>query len=180
MTKTASDHEYTPFMKTQPGKRSGKTRRASSLLGRAMSPALRRQGFAASEVVSRWPHIVGPVLAANCLPERLAYSAGENSDGTLHVRVAGAFAIELQHLEPLVIEKINTYYGYRAVGRLKITQGPLPARPGPRKRPASVLDPAQTTEIETAVADTHDDRLRESLTALGRAVFDRATNRSRE
>jgi hypothetical protein len=37
--------------------------------------------------------------------------------GTLTVRVEGAFALELQHLGPLVIERINRHYGWACVGR---------------------------------------------------------------
>ncbi len=56
----------------------------------------------------------------------------------LTVKVEGAFALELQHLAPQVIDRVNRYIGWRCVGRIALSQGPVrkgePARP--RRRPA--------------------------------------------
>lgn len=168
------------MVKSNTTKRTGGSRKASSYLNKLLSPALRRRGFAETEVISRWPEIVGSMLAANCAPERLVFRRGENTEGTLHVRAGGAIAVELQHLEPLVIEKINTYYGYRAVGRLQILQGPLPERGRTKKPPPALLDAAQEAEIEKSVAGTRDSPLRESLAALGRSIFADPSNRTKE
>lgn len=151
-------------------RRGGGARRAASVAGKVLGPALRRQGFAQSEIVSRWPEIVGTVLAACSVPERLAFPDRGNAEGTLHIRVDGAFAIELQHLEPLVIEKINRFYGYRAVARLWITQGPLPRRRATARVPLRPLGEDEEREIEEAVAGTRNDDLKQALAALGRAV----------
>jgi hypothetical protein len=94
---------------------------------------LGRRGLAEGSLVTDWVSVVGPMIAERSLPLRLQFSGGERSDGTLHVRVSGALALELQHLEPQVLERINGYFGYRAVGRLRIHQGPVPpGRPAPQ------------------------------------------------
>src|SRR5512144_3159687 len=85
-------------------------------------PMLGRRGFAGGRVVAEWGSIVGEHLAARSLPERVTRPADGRGGGTLHVRVAsGALAVELQHVEPVIIERINTYFGYRAVARLRLT-----------------------------------------------------------
>lgn len=151
-------------------RRGGGVRRAGSVAGKVLGPALRRQGFAQSEIISRWPEIVGAVLAACSVPERLAFPDRTNAEGTLHIRVDGAFAIELQHLEPLVIEKINRFYGYRAVARLRITQGPLPRRRGSARAAPRPLGEDEEREIAEVVAGTRNSDLKQALVALGRAV----------
>ncbi len=151
-------------------RRGGGTRRVASIAGKVLGPALRRQGFAQSEIISRWPEIVGPVLAACSVPEQLAFADRTNAEGTLHIRVDGAFAIELQHLEPLVIEKINRFYGYRAVARLWITQGPLPRRRGTVRAALRPLGEDEEREIAEVVAGTRNSDLKQALAALGRAV----------
>ena len=161
-------------------KRGGAARRAGSMISRVLDPALRRQGFAEIEVVSRWQTIVGPVLAARCLPERIVFPRGDNTGGTLHIRADGAFALELQHFAPVVIDKINTFYGYRAVERLKITQGPLPEPRTPRRAEIRPLDAAGEAEVAEAVAATRDAGLRQSLAALGRNVIGEKTGRREE
>jgi hypothetical protein len=51
--------------------------------------------------------------------------------GTLKLRVARHRALELQHRAPLVIERINLFFGRDAVTRLALIQGPLPLAPLP-------------------------------------------------
>ena len=130
-------------------------------------PALTKRAFAArglhaATVVTDWPAIVGAALARYSAPERL------KADGTLVVRVAhAAAALELQHLEPVVLDRIATYFGFRAASRLALRQGPLPARPEPaRLRPRAPLSgPALG-----AVAEVEDADLRQALARLGAAV----------
>src|SRR5215468_12039692 len=86
--------------------------------------AKRGSGFAA--IVTEWAQIVGPELAAASVPERLT-----GSTGVLLLRVEGAAAVELQHLAPLLVERINTFLGRPAVTRLKLVRAPLPRPPEP-------------------------------------------------
>ncbi len=144
----------------------------AATLSRITDTALRKKGFAQTAVITNWAEIVGPELADYTAPQKLAFPRGGRSDGTLHVRVAGALAIELQHLEPIVLERINTYFGYRAVARLALEQGPLPPRRDTARRaPAPALDAAEENAIEGTVSGIEDDRLRHALSALGRAVM---------
>lgn len=144
----------------------------AAMLSRITGAALRKRGFAESAVVTNWAEIIGPELAADTAPQKLAFPRGGRSGGTLHVRVVGALATELQHLEPLVIERINTYFGYRAVARLALVQGPLPARrDAARRTPQAPLDAAEERSIENTVSDIEDDSLRRALAGLGRSVM---------
>src|SRR5215475_13317525 len=97
---------------------------------------LGRHGLAEGGLVTDWAAIVGQTIAERSLPLRLSFTGGERREGTLHVRVSGALALELQHLEPQVVERINGYFGYRAVARLRIHQGPVPNLSEPRRPPA--------------------------------------------
>ena len=114
-------------------RRGGGLRRLPDLLGKVLDPASRRRGLAEVGVLTDWPSIVGADLAARCQPVKLTGS-GERG-GTLHVHVAGAAALELQHSEPQLLERINGYFGYRAVARLRLIQAPL-ARPRRARPPA--------------------------------------------
>ncbi len=158
-------------------------RALAAAVAKVAKPALRRRGLAAGRVVADWPEIVGAELAAQCLPERLVSGGpehgatghgGSKQGGVLHIRVAGPLATELQHLEPLVVEKINTYFGYRAVDRLRLIQGPMPKRP-PRPAPAqpardSAMGEASRAEIDARLGTMADGALRAALGRLGRAV----------
>lgn len=84
---------------------------------------LGQNGFVEISLLKDWHSIVGENLAQNSLPERIEYKKGERSNGTLVLSVtAGAFALEISHLTPIIIKKINTYFGYAAVQNIKIIQ----------------------------------------------------------
>ena len=145
----------------------------AALTAKAARIAFARKGFGAAEILTRWAAIVGPTVAAHAVPERLMFPPGQRVDGTLHVTVApGGFATELQHLEPLVLERINGFFGYRAVARLRLHQRPLPLPPRDRRRkPPAPLSPAENEHLDNAVGGIRDERLRDALSALGREIL---------
>ncbi|MEE8548125.1 MAG: DUF721 domain-containing protein [Alphaproteobacteria bacterium] len=157
-------------------RRSG-MRALGAAVARITAPAFRRRGFAEAGILTDWPHIVGSQLASQTEPERLSFARGTRVDGTLQVRVSGAWATELQHLAPQVIERVNSYFGYRAVDRLAILQAPLShaeaeptetsKRPGDREHGDS--EPA----LDSGASNVENAELRSALISLGAAVKDR-------
>ena len=138
-------------------------------------PMLGRRGFAGSRVIAEWPSIVGEHLAARSLPERVTRPADGRGSGTLQVRVAsGALAVELQHLEPLIVERINTYFGYQAVARLKLVHGPLPECRIERA-PPRILAPADEATVEALASEIDDPTLRQAIRDLGKRLFARTS-----
>jgi hypothetical protein len=118
-------------------------RRASAALSRLLtgllSPAARARGFAAVGVIEEWPKVVGAGLARRCHPVRLEFRRGTTTGGTLLLQASGGAALELQHCSPQLIERVNDYFGFPAVARLRLVQMPL--RPSPAA--AGPADPAQ-------------------------------------
>jgi hypothetical protein len=141
---------------------------------RLTRPLFARRGFAGGAIVRDWATIVGPALATHTLPERILYPDRGRSDGTLHLRVAnGALAMEIQHLAPVLIERINGYFGYSAVAQIKVFQRPLPERPPAPPPAVRPLIPAEERRLSGSLAPVGDDDLRQALEALGRAVLGR-------
>jgi hypothetical protein len=141
-----------------------------SALAKLTRPVYKRRGFARADVLARWSAIVGEALAATSCPEKLSFPSGSGAGATLQVRVASGFALELQHLAPLVVERINTYYGYQAVARLKLVQGPLPRRTVTRQRAVRPLDPSDEATLARQIAGQPDAEVRAALQALGRSL----------
>lgn len=129
-----------------------------------------KAGFSVVEVVTHWDEIVGPDLAPRTLPLRLQWARGEETgSATLVVRVEGAYAIELQYAAGVVVERINSYFGWRCVGRIALRQGPVPAR---RVRPALPPPPdgASVTAVRAEIGRFEDEALASSLARLGALV----------
>lgn len=151
-------------------RRGGGLRRLPDLLTRLLDPVARRRGLAEARLLNDWPTIVGPHLAARCQPVRLS-GGRDGAGGVLWVHVSGASALELQHSEPQVVERINAHFGHRAVARLALRQAPLPRRAEPLPAPPATPPSAERLKaIEADVAAIEDPELRAALASLGRAL----------
>jgi hypothetical protein len=131
--------------------------------------AMRKRGFGEYRLLNEWEKIVGPALAAHSAPLKLSFARGSKTDGVLQVQVAPMMALEFQHLQPLILDRIAAYFGYRAVGRMALVQSPLafaqkPQEPMPARRR---LAPA----LEPMLSECEDELLRESLHALAKTLF---------
>jgi hypothetical protein len=140
-------------------------RAIAALLPALTRPAFRRHGAATAHVLADWAAIVGPALAAITEPRRL-------SAGTLTIACSGPVALELQHLAPELMARINTHLGAEPVQRLRFTQtaaraaAPVGTIPPP--------SPAVLRAAETAVRHLPAGPLRDALASLGAAVLGRA------
>ena len=133
-------------------------------------PLFGRHGFAGGALIVDWPAIVGPAVASYTLPIRVRFAKGERTGGTLEVKVANsAFATELQHLEPLIVERINGYFGWAAVARLRLRHGPLPKRDRPPP-PPPVLAAPDDARLGRVLDVVDDPDLRAVLERLGRHI----------
>lgn len=132
------------------------------------------KGFLEIDILSAWEQIVGAKLAAYSFPQRLDFKKGEKTGGILHIAVpSGAFALELQHREPQLIAKINTYFGYAAVKEIRLSQNlPLPAalpkRPYPQK---TLVTKEEDAYIRDLSQDVQNEELRKTLEKLGQSIF---------
>lgn len=159
-------------MPPRPTRRNARLRPLAELAGRLTARNLRRRGFTQTALVTGWGDIVGPRLASISLPERLVFPGDATDGATLHIRVDGPIALELQHLAPIVLERVNAHFGYAAVARLKLHQGAM-SRPvqTPSPPPSPPLDPAAASRLAGLIADVENPGLKASLKALGEAVL---------
>ena len=133
--------------------RRGYARSAGELLGDIGGAACKKFGFVQANVVSRWHEIVGERYGQVSLPESIRFPAGKKSGGTLTLLVEGAHAPLVQHLGPMIIERVNRFFGYEAIARIVFRQGRLPAPTPRRARPQPAPVPKELGEGLRAVAD---------------------------
>ena len=143
-----------------------------SAAAKVAAPVLGRRGLGEAQVILQWAAIVGEGLASDTQPVKLSFARGERVDGTLHLRVTSGAAPAVAHLEPVLIERINAFFGYRAVGRLALRQGPVARAPESRRPPVRrALTPDEEWQLDTALAAIADPDLRAALARLGRAAI---------
>lgn len=150
--------------------RGGQARAISDLMPEIGRTAFRRFGFVQSSVVTRWPEIVGPRHARICAPESIRFPPGEKNDGILQLVVVAAHAPMIQHVIPEIMDRVNRFFGYNAVAKVKIRQGevkPPPASPTGASPPS--LRPVPL-ELGESLRDIGDPELRAVLESLARSM----------
>ena len=152
--------------------RGGGAKAVGDLMPQIGRTAFRRFGFVQSSVVSRWPEIVGPHHAKVCAPEMIRFPPGEKSEGILQLVVLPAHAPLIQHVVPEIIERVNRFFGYQAVSRVKLRQGKVqpPSDSGKPKPPPS-LKPIPM-ELGDGLRDIGDPEMRAVLESLARSLDD--------
>jgi hypothetical protein len=138
------------------------------LLGKTFGEIFARQGFASRELVMRWSEIVGADIAAHAEPIKIQWQRpmeGQPEEpATLVLRVDGPVALEIQHSAGPIIERVNRFLGWNAIGKLSLRQAPL-TRPQTPKKPKP-LDPAAVAQAAGQLGAVEDDSLREALARL--------------
>jgi hypothetical protein len=113
-------------------------------------------------VVEAWPDLVGPAIAANAWPARIA------RDGTLHLHASSsAWAFELTQLAGSILGRLRDELGEAAPAALRFVPGPLPepAAEYETRAEKAVPEPSQAhrAEAERLAAEIQHPGLREAV-----------------
>lgn len=140
--------------------------------------AYRKYGFTESSVITRWREIVGARLAARTAPAKVTFPQGRRHGGTLHIIAEAGGAVELQHLESLVIERINGFYGYGAIARIAITQAPVAMVRRARRRAPVTVNRETAKKLQRQLDGIGGESLKSALSSLGLGVLSDAPEKS--
>jgi len=124
----------------------------------------RRSGGILVRLKAEWAAIAGPNWAEVSWPTALG------RDGVLKLRATPSAALDLQHRAPLIIERINLYFGRSVITRLALVQGPLPLGSGPSRPVIPPLSEGEKAALDRRLSEITDPDLRAALAQLGRAV----------
>jgi hypothetical protein len=172
-----------------PRRRFGPTRLSAelpALTRTAFRKTLGGRGFAEAGLITEWAAVVGAEVARMSQPIQLAFPRGERKGGVLTVQCGGAAALELQHLKPQILERINSHFGYAAIADIRFRQGSVKPRDRiakrrgagggkvPDSRPLTAADQAAVTE---ALKHVPEGDIKASLERIGLAVRRRQPGR---
>ena len=124
-----------------------------------------------TEIITRWHHIVGSDVADCVVPLKITFPRASRNGGTLLVRCESSFAPKLQLRIPMIIESVNSYYGYLAIVNVQIQQGPLPRKKHRISSKPRVASKGITRQVGSLVGQTKSDDLRRALQTLGEQMM---------
>lgn len=140
-----------------------------------LDPLLRKRAGINLSLIQSWEDVVGAGLGQSSRPLRIMWPRRlhENDPfqpATLVIACEGFAAMRMQHETGEIINRVNGFLGFAAIGRIKIEQKPLS---GKRERPLRKrvdLPPSQTRKIAGQTSIIEDDGLRSALERLGRSI----------
>ena len=168
-----------PSAQVVAGRAGYKGRSVGALVPKITQKVFEKFGFSTATLLTDWALIIGADLAAYTAPERLKWQRGfegaaagaEHETGRpgacLVLRVEPARALDIQYKARLLCDRINAYFGYRAVAEIRIIQAPLLRQP---QAAASRPKAAAISTGQSAAAAVVDEELRTALIALEASI----------
>ena len=131
-----------------------------------VNPVFKTRGLMEGRIITHWPHIVGERFSAFSLPEKITFPKGKKSEGTLHLTVTSAGSLLLHSIHDLILDKINTFFGYKALSKLHMTHGFIPSKLSFAKV-YSPPSPEVSEWVEAQTQHIQDQDLKECLKNFG-------------
>ena len=142
---------------------------------REINPLVAKQGFGEASLLMQWREIVGARIADVCAPERLQWPTAARkpladkapASATLILRVEPGFGLDIQHVAPTIVDRVNAHLGWRCVAKVSLRQQPLARHAINAPQRNARFDPIARARAEAATEGVADDRLRAALVRLG-------------
>jgi hypothetical protein len=152
-------------------KRQGRTCKVGAIVTRAITPICHQKGFIQARILLEWDYIVTPQFSQFCTPLKVTFPLKKRSEGRLFLQATSSMATEIAYLEPMILSRVNQYFGYQAISKITIFQGPVKisdiGKKPSKTLPKNPLPEATQVCLETHVQPIEDDRLRTALLNLG-------------
>jgi len=88
-------------------------------LPRTVKGMLKKNGYNYSEIINKWNLLVGNDISNFSYPVEIKMTKG-NTDGTLVLGVERGNEITIEYSKNEIINKINSYFGYKLLSTIKL------------------------------------------------------------
>jgi len=155
-------------------------RSLSEFLPALTKDILGKKGLLFAKMLANWSDIAGGDIAAETMPLELKFAkkTDQKSQATLHLAVRSGYALEFSYQKPLLIERLNIFFGYAAIKDIKIIQQDNIRhnikKPPPKTRPLTLQE---SRELDEMVAGIQENDLQTALKNLGKAINSRKKNK---
>lgn len=137
---------------------------------KVVKPVFKARGLMEGKIIIHWSQIVGESFSRLALAEKITFPKGKKTEGTLHLSVTSASAFLLQYAQDLILERVNTFFGYKALSNLKMTHDlPTPKEKQPLQ-PSPPLSLEDEEWLESLMGEIQDQDLKVHLEKLGEGV----------
>ena len=146
------------------------TKQLSWYISKISKPFFNRQGFLKSYIIDNWKEIVGKEYYKNSIPEKLRIQKG---GGVLTIATDGATSTEMEYIKTDIIKKINDYYGYRAVNRIRFRNSFIQdevTEKKPKKENIKNKN-SKNLKVDAFLSEVEESDLKEAINSLSKIII---------
>ena len=123
---------------------------------------LNKKGYIYSDILNRWNYLVGKNVADIAYPK--SFKPGlKNEPGTLIIKIKRGTEIEMEYSKNQIINKINSYFGYKTIHKIRLETFQIKSFKKKEKLPIS---DKQKNKYLHLIKNIKNDKLRKSLLNL--------------
>lgn len=135
-----------------------------------VKPVFKARGLMEGKIITHWGQIVGDRFARLALPEKITFPKGQKGGGTLYLSVTSSTSLLIHYAQGLILEHVNTFFGYKAIAKLQLNHGLAPPKTEVEKTTLPLLTGEEKEWLMYQTQVITDPELREQLEKLGEAI----------
>ena len=165
--------------KNEESKRTFVPKKIGDTLGKVNKVFSNKYGKTEFLILSKWPQIVGSFFAEHSEPDKISRITEDFDEfdqpifkNFLHVRVSPAAAVEFQHYKDTIIEKINSFFGYKAIANLRLQQNFIPQKKNEQPLKSEMFEATDNEKklVKKEMKHIKDNELEKSIVNLGLSI----------
>ena len=91
-------------------------------LPKIITQDIKKKNYIQFSLLNNWKNIIGEEISKFCKPEKIIFSHTKNINGTIFLKTIRGRSLEIEFKSEEIIEKLNQYFGYKAVNKISIIQ----------------------------------------------------------
>ena len=137
----------------------------SKTVPRGLKGILKKNGYNYSEIISKWDMLVGSDISNYSYPKSIKMTKG-NDNGILVLAVERGNEINLEYSKKDIINKINSYFGYKLISEIRLNSFNSKKR---KIKKINILEKF-SKNFEKKINEVNNKKIRDSLTQLLNAI----------
>ena len=91
-------------------------------LPKVIDKNIKERNFVEITLIKQWKEIIGQDIAKYCWPIKIVFSGIKNSNGIIFLKTKRGRSMEIEFKNDEIIEKLNQYFGYKAINKISVVQ----------------------------------------------------------
>lgn len=146
-------------------------RRIGIYTQKVVKPVFKARGLMEGKIITHWLQIVGERFSRLALPEKIVFPKSKKGEGTLYLSVTSSSALLIHYSQGLILEHVNTFFGYKAISKIQMNHGFVPPKVAAEKAPPLPLPQDEKDWLEQHTQSIADPDLKTTLEKLGESIF---------